>query len=183
MNSPSLLSRLIRDEKAAQAEIIHAYQSRLAFYFSMRIKGDAPVEDLVQDVLASFFDSVRREKLQDDAAMAPYLFGIAKRVLYNFYYQSSKCNNLRQRIRQVQDGFENFSEARRLETDNLMEGIKLILNRMAPVDQQILKRFYLNQESIGEIAAALKLQRHYISVRKERALKRIRTEMKKQRLL
>jgi len=182
MNSP-LLHRLENGDPKAQKEIIAAYQNRLFFYFSMRIKGDAPREDLVQDVLACFFESVRQRKLHSDQVFAPYIFGIAKRVLYNFYYQSSKSNNMRQKLEQIHNGYQDFTEEHRLETANLIEGIGDILRELAPIDQQILNRFYFKQESIGEIAEALNRQRHYISVRKDRALKRIRCEMNKRELL
>ncbi|HDP95464.1 MAG TPA: sigma-70 family RNA polymerase sigma factor [Candidatus Aminicenantes bacterium] len=177
------LSRLESGEAGAQKELIRMFQSRLGFYFSMRIKGDAPLEDLVQEVLARFFESVRQKKLHSDHVVAPYMFGIAKRVLYNFYYQSTKSNKINQKLQQLVPGYENFAENHRLETDNLMEGIGAILRQLPTLDQQILQRFYFQQESIGDIACALKLQRHYVSVRKNRALKRIRREMKRQQLL
>ena len=183
MSDNSLLSRLEAGEADAQKELISQFQSRLGFYFSMRIKGDAPQEDLVQEVLACFFESDRPGKLHSDQVVAPYIFGIAKRVLYNFYYQSTKSNNINYKLQQLVPGFENFAEDHRLETDNLMEGIGAILRQLPPVDQQILQRFYFQQESIGDIAGALKLQRHYSSVRKDRALKRIRREMKRRQLL
>lgn len=178
-----LLTRLEAGETESQKELVQMFQTRLNFYFSMRIKGNAPLEDLVQEVLACFFESVRQGKLHSDQVIAPYIFGIAKRVLYNFYYQSTKSNNINQKLQQLVPGFENFAQDHRLETDNLMQGIGGILRQLPAVDQQILQRFYFQQESIGDIAAALKLQRHYISVRKDRALKRIRREMKRQQLL
>jgi len=181
--SELLLKRLEADEPSAQKEIMQSFQNRLYFYFCMRIKGDAPKEDLVQEVLACFFDSIRQKKIHSDQVIAPYIFGIAKRVLYNFYYQSSKSNNMQQKLQQIHSGVQDFEEDRNQETQNLMEGLAPILRKLAPIDQKILQRFYFNQESIGEIAAALNRQRHYISVRKDRALKRIRNEMKKHQLL
>lgn len=182
MSNP-LLTRLEAAEPSAQKEIIRAFQNRLYFYFHMRIKGDSPKEDLVQEVLACFFDSVSQGKIHSDQVIAPYIFGIAKRVLYNFYYQSSKNNNMQQKLQQIHSGVQDFEEEKNQETRNLMEGILPILNTLAPIDQKILKRFYFQQDSIGEIATALNRQRHYISVRKDRALKRIRSEMKKRQLL
>jgi len=183
MIRPNKLIKLLEQgDTASQNQIIHAYKTRLFFYFSMRIKGDAPKDDLVQEVLACFFDAVGKGRLISDHVVAPYIFGIAKRVLYNFYYQSNKNNSLREKAQQIWSGFEEFQEDQRLETENLAQVISEIIQGISPLDQQILNRYFYRDQSIGEIAEEMNYNRHYVSVRKDRALKRIRIEMEKRKL-
>jgi len=182
IRADQLVKRLKQGDPSSQNQIIQAYKTRLFFYFSTRIKGDAPKEDLVQEVLACFFDAVGKGKLLSDHVIAPYIFGIAKRVLYNFYYQSNKNKSLREKAQQIWSGFEDFQEEQRLETENLAQVISEIIQRISPLDQQILNRYFYRDQSIGEIAEEMNHNRHYISVRKDRALKRIRIEMEKRKL-
>jgi len=55
------------------------------------------------------------------------------------------------------------------------------MKKLPEVDKTILKEFYLEENSVAEVASLLDKTKHYISVRKERALNKIKTEISKQK--
>ncbi|HOW44469.1 MAG TPA: sigma-70 family RNA polymerase sigma factor [Candidatus Aminicenantes bacterium] len=177
MDDEQLFARLRAGDPLAQREMIRLYTPRIFVYFRNRIKGEDHYEDLVQDVFAAFFNGLDQGKLAGPAWIAPYLFGIAKRVLYNYYYRQRKNSDIQRNIGAVSDLCSNFTELERLETESLRGMLNAVIAGLPRIDRQILRGFYLLERKIGEISEQTGRSRHYISVRKERALKRIRAEI------
>ena len=177
----SLIERLKQKEKPAQEELIKKFNSRLLLYFRLRIKGEESYEDLVQEVFASFFSGVNNDKIPEDTYIAPFIFGIAKRVMFNFFYKKKRAENIRKK------GEENlvlscdFEEAERLENESINNIIRQIMQKLPEVDKIILKEFYLKENNVGHVANIIGKTKHYVSVRKERALKKIRNEISKRK--
>ena len=90
MDDEQFFARLRARDPQAQQEMIRVYTPRIFVYFRNRIKGEDHYEDLVQDVFGAFFNGLDQGKLAGPAWIAPFLFGIAKRVLYNYYYRQKK---------------------------------------------------------------------------------------------
>ncbi len=178
-NDKKILNRLIREDPLAQKELIEKYNSRLFLYFRMRIKGEDSYGDLVQEVFASFFENVGKDKIISDDYIAPFLFGIAKRVVFNFFYKQKRASNIQQRAGEEFDTSYEFRETERLENENLTELIQSAMYRLPEIDRIILREFFIKENSIGEVADKIGKSRHYISVRKERALKKIKNEIQK----
>lgn len=177
----SLIRRLKQEDKQAQEEIIKKFNSRILMYFRMRIKGEDSYEDLTQEVFASFFTGVADGKVVEEPLIAPFIFGIAKNVMYNFFYKKKRDDNIRKK---GEDNFTpscEFEEAERLENEDLNKIIQKMMTKLPEVDKTIIKEFYLKENSIGETAELLGKSKHYISVRKERALKKIKNEILKQK--
>ncbi len=177
MDDEQFFSRLCARDPQAQQEMIRVYTPRIFVYFRNRIKGEDHYEDLVQDVFGAFFNGLDQGKLAGPAWIAPFLFGIAKRVLYNYYYRQRKNNDIQRNIGAVSELCARFTELERLETETLRGMLNDVIAGLPRIDRQILRGFYLQERKIGEIAEQTGRSRHYISVRKERALKRIRAEI------
>jgi RNA polymerase sigma factor (sigma-70 family) len=176
-----LLHRLRNKECQAQQELIKKFNSRLFLYFRIRIKGEAHHQDLVQEVFASFFDGVNKDKIINDQYIAPFMFGIAKRVLYNYFYKKKRSSDIQQKVNDEFDISYDFEEEERLETENMARLINELVDTLPEIDKIILREFYLKENSIGEVAVQLGKSKHYVSVRKERALKKIKNEMLKRK--
>jgi RNA polymerase sigma factor (sigma-70 family) len=185
MNSDrQLINRLTAQDPRAQREVIKKFNSRLFLYFRLRIKGERNYEDLVQDVLASFFEAVGKNKIQEDKFIAPFIFGIAKRVMYNYFYRKKRNENIQKKGEETFDVSYDFQEEERLTNEEINEAIRRCIDtKLQEVDRIILKAFYLKENSIGEVADLLGKTRHYVSVRKERALKKIKNEILKKKEL
>ncbi len=175
-----LIDRLVANDAKAQRELIKKFNSRIFLYFRLRIKGEQGYEDLVQEVFTSFFAAVKKNKVVEDIFIAPFIFGIAKRVMYNFFYKKKRNENIRKKGEEEFEISYDFEEDERLSNEKLNEMIQVVIDKKLPeVDKVILKEFYLKENDVGEVAGLIGKTRHYVSVRKERALKKIKNEILK----
>ena len=180
-NTP-LIDRLLANDVKAQRELIKKFNSRMFMYFRLRIKGESSYEDLVQEVFTSFFAAIKKDKISDDQFIAPFLFGIARRVMYNFFYKKKRDENIQKKGEEEFEFSYDFGEDERLSNEKMNVIIQgVIAKKLAAVDKIILKEFYLKENDLGEVAALIGKTKHYVSVRKERALKKIKNEILKRK--
>jgi len=182
MEDERFFKKLCRHDPDAQKQLIQAFNSRIFVYFRNRIKGESNYEDLVQEVFGAFFNGLDQGKLAGPAWIAPFMFGIAKRVLYNYFYKQKKNNDIQKNVSFVCELSSDFTEAERMENQKLSEVLVRLIDELPRIDRVILKSFFLQEKKIGEIAGLTGRSRHYISVRKERAIKRIRSEILRKNL-
>jgi len=181
MSSSRLVQRLKGQDPEAQAWLFQTFNSRLFFYFRSRIKGESQYEDLVQEVFGAFFKLMREGKTFADSLVAPVMFGIARRVMYNFFYRQKRQNKIQERASQHFQLTVDFEEEDRLERTALRRNLNEVIDRLNAMDKTILRAFYLEEKNIGEIAAEIGKSHHYVSVRKERALKKMRGEISRRK--
>lgn len=180
MNKPeNFIKKLKEMNSDIQTELIKKYNSRLFLYFKLRIKGDIHYEDLVQEVFTSFFEGVKKNKVVEEKFIGPFIFGIAKRVLYNFFYKKKRDETIQNKIEDCFEISYNYEEEERHENERMGRIINESIDHLPEIDKIILKEFYLKENSIGEIANFLGKSKHYVSVRKVRALKKIKNEILK----
>jgi RNA polymerase sigma factor (sigma-70 family) len=179
-----LAVRLTAKDPRAQREIIKKFNSRIFLYFRLRIKGEKNYEDLVQEVFASFFEAVGKNKIEEDKFIAPFMFGIAKRVMYNYFYKKKRNENIQKKGEETFEVSYDLQEEERLSNEKLNDIVQSLIDKKLPeVDKIILKEFYLKENNIGEVAELLGKTKHYVSVRKERALKKLKNEILKRKEL
>ncbi len=175
--SESLIESLKTDNSSGDTKIIHKYNARLFTYFRSRIKGLDSYDDLVQEVFVSFFAAVKKGKIQDDEFIAPFIFGIARNIVYNYFYKKKKTENIAKKAESEHDPFINFSGEEILQNERLIVLVNKYIGKLKDVDRTILKEFYIRENTISEISVLLKKTKHYVSVRKERAIKKIKSEI------
>ena len=182
MNQDRFFKKLLARDPQAQNELIQEFNARIFVYFRNRIKGESNYEDLVQEVFSAFFNGLDQGKLAGASWIAPFMFGIAKRVLYNYFYKQRKNNEIQKNVSRFSELTCDFTEAQRIENQKLSEVLTGLIAGLPQVDRVILNAFYLQERKIGEIADITGRSKHYISVRKERALKKIRNEIVRKKL-
>lgn len=182
MDGETLFRKLRAREPQAQKELIRVFTPRLFLYFRNRIKGESHYEDLVQDVFSAFFSGLDQGKLAGADWIAPFMFGIAKRVVFSYFYRQKKKGEIQKNAQAVCELCSEFTEAERLESQTLREALRGLIHTLPRIDRLILNSFYLKEKRIGEIAEETGRSHHYISVRKERALKKIRGEILRRNL-
>lgn len=175
------IERLNNNDPTAQCDLIKKFNPRIFLYFRLRIKGEENYEDLVQEVFSSFFSCVQKNKIDDDKFIAPFIFGIARRVLYNYFYRKKKEVNIQKKIEESVELSYDFEEQDRLENERMVAIVNRLIDQLPDVDRLILKEFYLKENKIEAVANLLGKSKHYISVRKERALKKIKNEISKRK--
>jgi len=181
MPANRLTHKLKGKDPQIQAWVIQQFNARLFLYFRNRIKGESHYEDLVQEVFGAFFNLVQKGKSFADHLIAPVMFGIARRVMYNYFYRQKRSNKIQERASANLQLTVDFAEEERIEREVLRRQLNELLDRLPAVDKEILNDFYLRDRSIGEISATLHKSPHYISVRKERALKKLKSEISRRK--
>jgi RNA polymerase sigma factor (sigma-70 family) len=177
MDAERFFEKLRAGDPQAQKDLIQTFNARIFVYFRNRIKGESNYEDLVQEVFSAFFNGLDQGKLAGASWIAPFMFGIAKRVLYNYFYKQKKNNEIQKNVCSVFDMTSDFTEQNRMEKQKLNEILGRLIEALPQVDRVILNSFYLREMKLDEIAGMTGRSKHYISVRKERALKKIKNEI------
>jgi RNA polymerase sigma-70 factor (ECF subfamily) len=177
MDDDRFFKKLLARDPQAQNELIRTFNARIFVYFRNRIKGESNYEDLVQEVFSAFFNGLDQGKIAGASWIAPFMFGIAKRVLYNYFYKQKKNNAIQKNVSSFCQLTSDFTEGQKLENQKLNEVLGRLIDELPQVDRVILNAFYLQEKKIEEIAEITGRSKHYISVRKERALKKIRNEI------
>ena len=172
-----MFEKLRAHDPEAQKRLIESFNPRLFMYFRNRIKGESNYEDLVQEVFSAFFRGLDQGKIAGADWIAPFLFGIAKRVMYSYFYKQRKNNEIQQKVSFVCQLSCDFTEAERMENQKLSQVLNLLIEGLPHIDRLIVKAFYLQERKISEIAAQTGRSSHYVSVRKQRAIKKIKNEM------
>jgi len=177
MDEDRFFKKLLAHDAQAQNELIRTFNARIFVYFRNRIKGGSNYEDLVQEVFSAFFNGLDQGKLAGASWIAPFMFGIAKRVLYSYFYKQKKNNDIQKNVSSFCQLTSDFTEGQKIENQKLNEVLGRLIDDLPQVDRVILNAFYLQEKKISEIADLTGRSKHYISVRKERALKKIRNEI------
>ncbi len=177
MDGDHFFEKLRDHDPEAQKKLIQTFNPRIFLYFRNRIKGETYYEDLVQEVFSAFFCGLDQGKMAGTAWIGPFMFGIARRVLYNYFYKQRKNNEIQKKITLACEVSHDFTEAERLENQKLSEVLNRLIKGLPPIDRIILNAFYLQEREISEIADMTGRSKHYVSVRKERAIKKIRSEI------
>ena len=131
MDDERFFKKLRAHDPQAQNELIRTFNPRIFVYFRNRIKGENNYEDLVQEVFSAFFNGLDQGKLAGAAWIAPFMFGIAKRVLYNYFYKQKKNNEIQKNVSAVCELSSDFTEADRMENQKLGEVLQAADRRPA----------------------------------------------------
>ncbi len=175
--SHTIINLLKSNDLPAETMLVKKFNSRLFTYFRSRIKGEDNYEDLVQEVFVSFFNAVKKDKIHSDDFIAPFIFGIAKRVVYNYFYKKKKGENIKKKAENEHNPFVDFSGEQNLWNERMINIINEHIKNLKDIDRVILKEFFFNDNTISEISVLTNRSKHYVSVRKERAIKKIKSEI------
>jgi len=183
-NNKDLITQLQKRNKNAYKLIINKYYQRLLTYFKYRVKNNDEIyDDFVQEVFGTFFEAIDNDNIIDDNYIAPYIFAVAKRVIYNYYYKTKRDENLLNKIKNFNINSFIQDDDKTLFNEQLIEHINMIIEKLPEIDKIIIKEFYLKEKDLDEISEITGKDKHYLSVRKERALKKIKNEIYKLNLL
>lgn len=140
--------------------------------------GLADAEDLFQELMVVFLENVETGKyqLQPDAKIKTYLYRIAQ----NIWYKKIRDSNTRKRhennAASEKDNFGEFSVQNDYLIAQELENALRIFKNLRNDYQQILEAFYNHEQSMEEIARALKLpSSNAAKTMKYRALQDLKT--------
>lgn len=169
-----LVIRCQLGERAAFDALIDRWTASVTGY-ARRVSGDGDAAaDLTQDIWLRVLRGI--DRLQDARRFRAWLFGIAHRAF---------IDALRRRYRVLPtpgDGLEDIAEEDPGDAHFDLEQIEGGLERLPPVEREVLTLFYLQELSLIETATALSIPPGTVKSRLHRARNLLRRELEKKEI-
>ncbi len=158
----ALVRRAESGEPAAQRELVHRYQRRVAGFVRAIIRQPDAVEDVTQMVFIKMFR--RLSRLRDPAVFESWLFTLARNTGLDFIRRRS-CRPSTVALDDEVNEIADPSAASA--TGEILAALDHALNRLAPVDRRLITQFVAG-DSYSEIAAEAGLSLATVKVRLHR---------------
>ena len=155
-DAQDLVARIARGDRAAERELVHAYERGIRLIVRRHTRpGEPMVDDLVQDVLQHLITRLRAGALKDPAALQAY---IRQAVVFNTTAEYRKAKRRGEHVaidsaEVVEPGSDPADRAQRERKANAIR--KLLRELSVPRDRELLQRFYLEEQSKDEVCDAL----------------------------
>lgn len=154
MDDRSLIERIIARDKRSLHIFYHTYAPKLSRLIHTKIANPKDVEEVLQDTLFAFLESIR--DYTGKATLSTYLYAICNHKIVDFYRRKkilhtvfSLTPNLESLISPVLNPEEAFDAV-------LLKGkIKQALRSLVPQYRSVLSFRYIENLSVAEIAARL----------------------------
>lgn len=159
-----LVLRCRRRDPEAWGELVRRFNDRLLYYLRRMVSDDDRARGLLQDVWMQALRSIGQLRLAD--RLAPWLYTIARRVVMGHFREQfarpelSAVESLDQLVEAETDATELFANA---------ELVHFGLNRIGPLEREVLTLFFLEQFSVEEIAEILDIPTGTVKSRLSRA--------------
>jgi RNA polymerase sigma-70 factor (ECF subfamily) len=126
--------------------------------------------DLMQLTFMKAWDHLSKGKELEN--LKAYLYKIAGNLLID-HYRKKKSTSLDNLMEKGFDPSQDETDARNSQMD-AKESLKVLDQLQPPSYQEVIMMRYMSELSIGEISIALKIRENVVSVRLNRALKKLR---------
>lgn len=149
------------DKQAFSALCQHFYPSAIGF--AAKVAGDSALaQDAVQDALLKLSKTIY--KLEDPATINAWVFKLVR-------WQVLDHLKLQNRYQSLSDVDAHKYEVLEKKPDEAIEGLKHGLSKLPTLEGQVLHLFYLEEQSIAEIARILEIPKGTVKSRLFRARK------------
>lgn len=156
--SAELVRRVAAGERGAESEVIHRFQPGVRALVRRHCRPAEPaVDDLVQDVLETILRALRAGSIQEESALPGYVRGTVVFTVQAYYRKRSRRGE-----DQSMDADRLVSgddPAHSVQQAALAATVRTLLDELTVVrDREILRRFYLLEQSRQEVCAALAIE-------------------------
>lgn len=158
----ALVRRADAGDPAAQRDLVHRYQRRVAGFVRAIIRQPDAVEDVTQMVFIKMFR--RLSRLRDPAVFESWLFTLARNTGLDFIRRRS-CRPSTVALDEAVNEIADPSAAGA--TGEILAALDHALTRLAPVDRRLITQFVAG-DSYSEIADAAGLSLATVKVRLHR---------------
>lgn len=159
-----------------EEELIQQIKKKILYFASRHISNREAAKDVTQETLLAFLEVLRQGGAAAPGNPGGLAYGIFRNKLANYYRKAKREEQAHQTIARGEAGEWVLPESFSPETRK--EEIRKNLLRLDSKDREILVLFFQENRSCQEISEMLRLDPHNVSVRKWRALKKIRLWMR-----
>jgi RNA polymerase sigma-70 factor, ECF subfamily len=166
----SLLARIHENDHSAEEDLSNFLLPGLRIIISRRVNTE-DAEDVLQDTMVDILTAIRKRRLNDPEAVAGFARTIAVRkcaaCINELVARRSRCSASAEETLTAPSR-QPSPEQSAIQSQNLAAA-RIVLSELSPNDREILRRFYLKEQSQEQICAAMDLTPTQFRLIKSRA--------------
>jgi len=178
-NDNEVLSRVLRGDQQAYAEIVKRYQN---FVFTIALRytpNREDAEEIAQDCFVKAYRSL--SDFRGDAKFSTWLYTIVTTTCLTFLRKKKlETHSLdNEKVFEAADSLDSGFRANQVEQKSKVTMVNKAITLLSPDDAQIITLFYKAEQSLEEIGQIMGLEPNTVKVRLHRARQRLREKMEK----
>jgi len=178
-NDNEVLSRVLRGDQQAYAEIVKRYQS---FVFTIALRytpNREDAEEIAQDCFVKAYRSL--SDFRGDAKFSTWLYTIVTTTCLTFLRKKKlETHSLdNEKVFEAADSLDSGFRANQVEQKSKVTMVNKAITLLSPDDAQIITLFYKGEQSLEEIGQIMGLEPNTVKVRLHRARQRLKEKMEK----
>ena len=155
----------------AEDDLVSQFRPRVIAFLTVRHVRRDEVEELTQEILMAVLSAAREDRVREPENLASFVYGVARNLLND---------RLRRQARDKSDPLrpgDDFPAPSPSPEDDRVLLARREIERLDPVDRNILLMTLVEGLKPGEIASALRMSSDVVRQRKSRSLKKILENM------
>ena len=174
-----IISRVLRGEQNAYAELVNRYQAYVFTLVLRMIKSREDAEEVAQDVFIKAYRSLA--DFRGESKFSTWLYTIANTTSITFLRKKKlDVHSLdNEKVFEVADSKDSGLRANLVEQKSRVNMVNEAIAMLSPDDAEIITLFYKAEQNLEEISRILRLETNTVKVRLHRARTRLKDKMEK----
>jgi len=174
-----IISRVLRGEQNAYAELVNRYQAYVFTLVLRMIKSREDAEEVAQDVFIKAYRSLA--DFRGESKFSTWLYTIANTTSITFLRKKKlDVHSLdNEKVFEVADSKDSGLRANLVEQKSRVNMVNEAIAMLSPDDAEIITLFYKAEQNLEEISRILRLETNTVKVRLHRARTRLKEKMEK----
>jgi RNA polymerase sigma-70 factor (ECF subfamily) len=174
-----IISRVLKGEQNAYAELVNRYQAYVFTLVLRMIKTREDAEEVAQDVFIKAYRSLA--DFRGESKFSTWLYTIANTTSITFLRKKKlDVHSLdNEKVFEVADSKDSGFRANLVEQKSRVNMVNEAIAMLSPDDAEIITLFYKAEQNLEEIARILRLETNTVKVRLHRARTRLKEKMEK----
>ena len=174
-----IISRVLKGEQNAYAELVNRYQAYVFTLVLRMIKTREDAEEVAQDVFIKAYRSLA--DFRGESKFSTWLYTIANTTRITFLRKKKlDVHSLdNEKVFEVADSKDSGFRANLVEQKSRVSMVNEAIALLSPDDAEIITLFYKAEQNLEEISRILRLETNTVKVRLHRARTRLKEKMEK----
>jgi RNA polymerase sigma-70 factor (ECF subfamily) len=174
-----VISRVLRGEQNAYAELVNRYQGYVFTLVMRMIKSREDAEEVAQDVFIKAYRSLA--DFRGESKFTTWLYTITNTTCITFLRKKKlDIHSLdNEKVFEAADSKDSGFRANLVEQKSRVNMVNEAINMLNPDDAEIITLFYKAEQNLEEIARILRLEVNTAKVRLHRARGRLKEKMER----
>jgi RNA polymerase sigma-70 factor (ECF subfamily) len=174
-----IISRVLKGEQNAYAELVNRYQAYVFTLVLRMIKSREDAEEVAQDVFVKAYRSLA--DFRGESKFSTWLYTIANTTSITFLRKKKlDVHSLdNEKVFEAADNKDSGFRAILVEQKSRINMVNQAIALLSPDDAEIITLFYKAEQNLEEISKILRLETNTVKVRLHRARTRLKEKMEK----